>query len=95
MQEALQRGDRRVCAYTDVRDEFHGQFVCQAGDRGPSFLQKIPAREDMHTSARAWLGKAGRLLLRGRVQTGPGTAQRTGWLVVGTQPCSELGCIEL
>lgn len=42
-------------AYPDVFDELRGQSSRQAGDRGSSLLQEIPARED---SVQAHLGAA-------------------------------------
>lgn len=44
--DSTQRTDSPPSAYTDVCDELIGQPFCQAGDRGLSLLQEIPARED-------------------------------------------------
>ena len=46
LQDSVQSLFSSVCTYTNVHDEFIGQSFCQAGDSGPPFLQKFPARED-------------------------------------------------
>jgi len=69
--DSIQKTDSSAGAYTDVRDEFRGQLVCQAGDCGPSFLQEDPAdREEktMTTSTLVWPENASQLSAAGKVK---------------------------
>lgn len=81
---STQKTDRSARAYTDVHDELGGQLVRQAGDCGPSFLQKNPAdraEETVHTSTMAWPETASQL----------SAAHRVKRLPVGTQPMGRTG----